>query len=138
MIEVFVESIQCQLTNKRLVRITDNIADIRKSCEFFRSALGIAAGDDNLRTRVARSNAPDGLADIAVGFGSDGAGVHDDNARGIRGCRLDRIRVEQFLVNRCALGLRCPAAEVRYMKCLIHGNSHTPARASARSEGETL
>ena len=62
-----------------LVAVADDGGDTGDAGEFFRSALGIAAGDDDARVRVEAMRAADVGAGFAVGFGGDAAGVDDDH-----------------------------------------------------------
>ena len=43
---------KCKLTHDRFMRIAGDEADVRQGRDFLRSALRVAAGDDNLRLRI--------------------------------------------------------------------------------------
>src|SRR5262249_2424771 len=56
--------------DKRLIRIADDITHLWKRREFFGRTLSITTGNDDLRIRISRRDAPDCLANVAVGFSS--------------------------------------------------------------------
>ena len=68
-----------QLGDLRFVRVPDNEGDTGESGDFFGSALGVAAGDEDARGRIGRVDFADGVAGLDIGGGSDCACVdnHD-------------------------------------------------------------
>src|SRR5213593_2167741 len=69
--ELVLEKIQSKSANQEFVRISHNEADLRKDCQLFRRALRVAAGDDDLRARIAGSDPSDRLANVAVCLGGN-------------------------------------------------------------------
>ena len=94
------------------VRVADYQADAGESCDFFRGALGVAAGDYDLCVGILATYAADGGASVLIGACGDRAGVHY-HYRGLRGCRGagDALRFE-LAFQSGAVGLSGAAAEV--------------------------
>ena len=93
------------------MRVTDNAADAGESGEFFWSALGVAAGDDDAGGGVCGVNFADSVASLGIGGGSDGAGVQDDDVGVLPGCR-GAATIEELAFDRSAIGLSGAAAKL--------------------------
>ena len=87
--EVFIERVERKAPDNRLVRVSNNLFDAGHCGKFVRRPLGIAAGDDDAGFRTARCDSANQVANFAVGFVGNGAGIYNDNA-GVVGCRRDR------------------------------------------------
>ena len=59
----------------RLVRIADDEGNSRENRQFFGSALGVAAGDDDARGGIGGVEFADGVARLGICGGGDGTGV---------------------------------------------------------------
>ena len=57
------------------VRVADDLGHAGEGGDFFRGALRVAAGDDDLGFGIFAMNAADGGAGVLVGRGGDSAGV---------------------------------------------------------------
>jgi len=103
------------------VGVANNESDAGDSGEFFGSALGVAAGDDDFPRRVGSVGFADGVAGLGVGGGGDGAGVEDDDV-GVR-CRRCRgtATIEELAFDGGAVSLGGAAAELLDVK-RAHGD----------------
>ena len=92
--------------------IANDEGNAGKGRKFFRSALGVAAGDENFGGWVLRMDFANGIASLNVSGGSDRAGVNDDEFR-IKGGRGGRTAaLAKLALDGGAVGLRGPAAEL--------------------------
>ena len=98
-----------------LVGISDDQADARQSGQLFRSALGIAAGDQNLRGRVLAMDPPDGGAHVLIGRRGDRAGVQDDDFGLARRAGARQPAIQQLTLDRGAIRLGRAASEVLHV-----------------------
>jgi len=64
-----------EIGNLRFVGIADDVEDAGEGGEFFRGALGVAAGNDDSRGGIGGVEFADGIAGLGIGSGGDGAGV---------------------------------------------------------------
>src|SRR5258708_38335269 len=95
-----------------LVGVADNPRDAGECGQFFGSALGITAGDDNANGGVGGVKLANGVASLSVGGGGDGAGVdHDDVGGGRRGGG-GAATVEQLAFDGGAIGFGGAASEL--------------------------
>ena len=78
--EVCVHRVQRDFSKLVLVRVADHRTYAREGGDFFRGALRVAAGDDDLAAGVVAMNAADGGAGVLVGRGGYGAGVEDNDS----------------------------------------------------------
>ena len=95
--------------------IADDGGDAGQGCEFVGCALGIAAGDDDACVGVAAVDTADIGAGGAVAFGSDGAGVDEDEV----GEGMERVgvpRCGERGADGLGIGTGCAASEVFDMK----------------------
>ena len=85
----FRRSARCQLARQaryfRLVRISDHACDARNCSQFGRSALRIAARDDDARPGIGGVNFPHGFPRLRIRRRRNRAGVQHDDAGGRRG-----------------------------------------------------
>ena len=92
--------------------VADHPFDAGQGGEFVRGALGVAAGHQDAGPGILAVHAADGLADVVVGGGGDGAGVEDDQVGGgALGRGVQPLGGEQRFQSR-AIRLRGPAAEI--------------------------
>ena len=101
-----------ELGDLGLVGIADDPGDTGERCQFFGSALGVAADDDNADGGVGGVELSNGVAGLSVGGGCDGAGVDDDYVGGCRGGGRGATTVEQLALEGRAIGLRGAATEL--------------------------
>ncbi len=103
-----------------LVRVSDDEAHARQRRQFFRSALRIAAGDQNSRLGIFAVNAANGGTRVLIGGGGHRACVQD-NHFGLDGSAgALHAAVEQLALDGRAIGLGRAASEVLHM---ISGHS---------------
>lgn len=95
-----------------LVGVADNVRDAGESGEFFGSALGVTAGDDDARSGIAGVDFADGFAGLEVGRRGNGAGIHDDVVGGIRRPDRSAAAFEKLAFDGGAVSLRGAAAEL--------------------------
>src|SRR6266702_2298190 len=101
-----------ELGDLRLVGIADDPRDSGKYGQFFRSALGIAAGGDNANGGIGGVKLSNGVAGLGVSGGRNGAGVDDDDVGGGgRGSRR-AATIKQLALEGGAIGLRGAATEL--------------------------
>ncbi len=92
--------------------VADDSVDFGEGGDFFRGALGVAAGDDDAGLGVLATDAAEVYASLAVGFRGDAAGVYNND---ISGCRFAGGResvVAQVGGDGFAIGAAGAAAEV--------------------------
>ena len=92
--------------------VADNGIDSGQGGEFFRSALGIATGDDDPGIRISAADAADPGARLAIGFSGYAAGIDDNNSCGIGIGGGRESLVAQGGSDGFAVGAACPASEV--------------------------
>jgi hypothetical protein len=95
-----------------LVRITDDYTYSRKLRQFLRSTLRVTACNKDLRLGIMPVDAADAGPNILIGRCGNGAGV-ENNDRGLvsNGGPVEPA-FEQFMLDRCAVGLGGTTAEV--------------------------
>ena len=96
--------------------VADDLSYTGKRGDFLGSALGVAAGDDNLTTGIFPMHPADGGTRILISGGGYRAGVQDDDFR--RGRRQSRLHPElaELALDGRAIGLSRPASKVLYVK----------------------
>jgi hypothetical protein len=101
-----------ELGDLRLLGIANDPGHTGKSCEVFRGALGVTAGDDDTSGGILRVDFADGVAGLSVGGSGDRTGVYDYEIR--RGCFGDGAATafEQLALEGRAVGLGGAAAEL--------------------------
>ena len=105
-----------KISEMLFVRVSDDLGDAGKSCDFLWRALGVAAGDHNLTARVCTANAANGSAGVLVGRGCDRAGVQNDDLR-VRGRRgAFESAVGKLPLDCRAVGLSGAAAKILDVK----------------------
>src|SRR5882724_665652 len=80
-IAIVIEHVEREPADERLMGIANDILNARQACDLFRSTLGVAACDDDSSFRISRSDSPDQVSGIPIGFFRDGAGVDDNDVR---------------------------------------------------------
>lgn len=96
----------------RFVGVADDERDTGKGREFFRSALSVTAGDENLCGRILRVDLANGVAGLGVGRRGNGASVDDDEF-GVGGGRRGRAStVAELALDGGAVSLSGAAAEL--------------------------
>ena len=108
-----------EIGDLRLVRIPYNPLDSRHPGQFVRRALGVAAGDQNPGMGIFAVHAADGGARIAIGFGSDGACIQDDQIGVLARFGFGQTAFGELGFERGAIGLRSPATEILDKKLVI-------------------
>ena len=92
--------------------VADNERDAGENGEFFRSALGVAACDENPGRGILEMNFANGVAGLCVGGGCDGAGVDDDEFGVLWGGGWRAAAVTELALDRGTVGLGGAAAEL--------------------------
>ena len=95
-----------------LVGIADYEGDAGQGSDFFRGALGVAAGDDDAGCGICGMEFADGVAGLGVRGGGDGAGVEDHEVGGV-GIRSNGVAlIAQLALDGSAVCLRGATAEL--------------------------
>jgi len=98
------------------VGVTDDPGDAGEGGQFFRGALDVAAGGDDLRVGIDGVNLANGVAGLRISGGGDRAGVHYDD---IGGCGVgcgDAAAITELPFEGGGVGLRRAAAELCNVK----------------------
>src|SRR5882762_9613691 len=101
-----------ELGDLGFVGIADDPGDTGERGQFFGSALGITAGDDDANGGVGGMKLANGVAGLGVGGGGDGAGVDDDDVGGGGRGSGSAATVEQLALQGGAVGLGGAATEL--------------------------
>ena len=101
-----------ELLDLGFVGVTDNEGDARKSGNFFRGSLGVAAGDHDARGRIGGVNLANGVAGLRVGCGGNRTSIEDNNVGGGRIGGRDGTLFAKLPLDGCAIGLSGAAAEL--------------------------
>ena len=109
----------------RLVRVADYERDAGESGDFFRGALGVAAGDDDFCIWIGGMEFADSVAGLRVGGSGNGAAVDNDEIGGRGGMRQGTAAVEQLAFDRGPIGLGGAASELFDVKG-GHGRDSLP------------
>ena len=94
------------------MRIADDPGNAGELRQFFGSALGVTAGDDDTRSRVGSVELANGVAGLSVRRGCDGAGVHNDDIGGRGFRRGSAAAIEQLALKGGAVRLSSAAAKL--------------------------
>ena len=86
--------------------------DAGKLGNFFWSALGVAAGDDDLSVGIGGVEFADRVTGLSIGGCSDGAGVYHDDVGGDGGGRDGTTAIEELTLDGGSVGLGGAAAEL--------------------------
>jgi hypothetical protein len=92
--------------------VADDGIDLGESGEFLRSALGVAAGDNDAGRGILAADAAHPGAGLAVCFRGDAAGIYNNDMRRIRCCSGGESVVAQVGSNGLAVGAAGAAAKV--------------------------
>ena len=96
------------------MRVADDKVDARQSCDLFRSALRVTAGDDDSGFRILPADSANRGAGVLIGACCYGAGVQDYNG-GLRRTRgADEPTLFELPFEGGAIGLGGAATEVFY------------------------
>lgn len=123
------------LGNARFVGVADNPVDAWQSCQIIGRTLGVAAGHKDPGARADPVRPPDGLAQVVVRFGSDGATVEDDEVGVCLRVRRRHSLPAQKRLQCSAVSLRRPAAKVLYEELAHSCLSILPARIHSAVTG---
>jgi hypothetical protein len=104
------------------VAVTDHRRDAGKAGEFFRSALGVAAGGNDAGAGIDAVGAANESTGFPVGFGSNAAGV-DDNYVRVGWPAFFETSGPQEAGDSFAIGARGAATEILDVKRRRHGFS---------------
>ena len=106
--------------NLVLARVSDDPSNPRQRCQLLRAALRVAAGDENLRSRVPPVNSADGLPQLGIGGSRNGAAIEDDHV-GLP-LILGRLKaaLDEFLRDGSRIGLIGTASEMDRVKSRHH------------------
>jgi len=86
--------------------------DAGKRGNFFWSALGVAAGDDDLSVGIGSVEFADRVTGLSIGGCSDGAGVYHNDVGGDGGGRDGTTAIEELTLDGGSVGLGGAAAEL--------------------------
>jgi len=106
------ERMSQKIGNLRLVRVADHVGDAGECGEFFGSALGVAASNDDAGGGIVSMKFADGVAGLGVGSRSDSTSVEDDDIGGFGGTRQGAAAFEELAFDGSAVGLSGAAAEL--------------------------
>ncbi len=106
---VFAESDLRQIV---FVRIAYDEGYAGESCDFLRSALGVASGDDDFASGIFALDAAEGGAGFLLGGGGHGAGIQNNDFRGGGAAGAVEAAVAELLFDGGAVGLGSAAAEI--------------------------
>jgi hypothetical protein len=107
-----------------LVRITDDLTHAGQSCQFFRSALSVASGDNDPAARIFPMDAPDGRPRVLVGRSGHSAGIQNDNSCHRRRARSFQSQLSELTFDSGSVGLGSPAAKVLYVEAFHAPNTN--------------
>ena len=95
------------------MRIADDPGDAFERGDFFRSALGVTAGDNNARAGIGAMDLPDGIAGLRIGRSRDRAGVqHHDIGSGVIVEHLRARSARKRAAQRSSVCFRGAAAKI--------------------------
>ena len=107
-----------------LMRITDDLTHAGQSCQFFRSALRIASGDDDPAAGILPMDTANSRPHVLVCGGGHGAGIKDDDSCLRRPTSPVQSQFLELPFDRGPVGLRSPAAEVLHVEAFHVLNSN--------------
>jgi hypothetical protein len=99
-----------------LVRVADHLRNARQGSDFFRSALGVAAGDHDLAAGILAVDAADGGARVLISGRSHAARINYHYFGLSRGLGWLKPAVAELAFDSRAVGLGGAAAEVLYIE----------------------
>jgi hypothetical protein len=122
-----------ELGDLRLVRIANDPGHTGKSCEVFRGALGVTAGDDDTSSGILSVDFVDGVAGLSIGGSGDRTGVYDYEIR--PGCFGDgaATALEQLALKGGAVRLGGAAAKLLNVEGLHREQSTAEERIYTES-----
>lgn len=94
------------------VRVANDVGDAGEGGEFFGSALGVTARDDDAGGGVVGMQFANGFTRLGIRGGSDGAGIEDDNVGSVGGIGERAAPLEELALNGGAVSLSGAAAEL--------------------------
>ena len=98
------------------MRVADDLAHAGQSRDFFRRALGVAAGDYDPGFGVLAMNAADGGTCVLVGRGGHGAGIKNYKSRLRRFAGTFQAALPQLAFDGSTVRLGGPAAEIHHVE----------------------
>jgi len=106
------KSVREEIGNPGFVGVADDVGDAGECGEFFRDALGVAAGDDDAGSGVVSMKFANSVAGLGVGRRSDCAGIKDDDVGGFGATGQRAATFQKLSLDGCAVGLGGTAAEL--------------------------